>query len=695
MAGTSRVPKAALLLLSVVLLSSSWEAVGIKEDKHKEELRKGDHGQQGVLAKEGAKEHDEHAAHDGGEKPKEHDAAKTEEKGSLRGNAKEAVPTDITADVMLNRGYFNTLLVVFGLLVVVLTLASGVELVVQSKDEFMRQSFDSCLRQVSLMSFILLCFNIVLHTDIASRLEMLFSNIPEHLQVIDVIMQVSFFLLCFFIVFCLCIAFSVSRIVKFMRKCDEADILTTAKEYDFVCSSILSLDNGVLERAKYLVTRMEFSEEAKRHGFQENGSRYFYDYMRASVMKTSMKFTRVSRGSFVVTLCVLAIMRLVKKVEIFALLKLLMYINSMVIFLLTARLLSLEKKLYPNELSQYLLLKLNIGDIEDILRPVYKQNDRNSPFDQAQDPIYDLTSAEAHERIFWFGENGPAVLQNLYEVFFFCQLILLSVWLYNVKNQPYMAFRSFEDLVPLFLTLTIIIWLPCILYSLVVVSRCGGLIDRDLLELVINTSRIEDSKHAIQLIDVLAVESVRNYLERGGEESWKALLGKHKTLPDKVIAQVATEWDVLRNKYDRVELDQVSKYIISQLPGAAVCSKRQLKEFIKLFMRGDGRTLNAEEFTALGCVIKNILVNPLDEAYLADLFQDRYDIPWKSPCGIHMNNFDIILKNLNLKWTVTSQRHFLEFIGCGELEGLSPEYFVKQLEQVQEACHKKYIRTAH
>ncbi|GIX65233.1 uncharacterized protein BcabD6B2_46680 [Babesia caballi] len=629
----------------------------------------------------------------------------THDLGSKSGEVKHGVDYK-PGEGALNTAYFNTLVVIFAILVLVLTLVSDIEMRIQAKDEFMRQAVDISVRQVALMSLVTLSIYIVMHTDLANQLDVYFTRELAHIEVFDTLMQISFFLFCFFFVFCIYIALVTTRNTRFMRKVDEADVVTTAKEFDFVKGSLLHCCSSVIDKTKYLVNRMEFSEAVKQRGYSDNSGCFFMEYLRASFIQVAMTLLKISRLSLFVALAVLLVLRCLGTVNIFRTIYVITGLNTAVFILVALRVFYLESQLYPLELSQYLLLKLSIGDAGEGLQPVYKGLPHEvgslvhgsdcaqyTPSNAMQSWLCGDRAINAHENLFWLKQNGPIVLQKTFETLLFCHLMILSVWSYCLKSKPSMMFDDFKTASPLIATLVIICLVPKILYSLVIVTRCGSLIDFDLLDKVLRSQKNENAKNTAQLIDALAMEAVRFAFEKDGDVHWRKLLAKQKALPEGITNQLKSHWDSMRSRDGHLNLQKSIKYLQSHWGSSGICDQQRMKEFVKQFMRRDAKRMNLEEFMVFGYAIKNMIVMPLEEENLMALFEQKFEIPWRSPCGIDVNNFDTIISKLRLKWIKSSQRRFLEFIGGGTVEGLSPEYLIRQLDNFQQACQKDYFST--
>ncbi|ORM41499.1 uncharacterized protein BXIN_2591 [Babesia sp. Xinjiang] len=593
---------------------------------------------------------------------------------------------------MLNTEYFNTLLVVVAIVVAVLTMVSNIEMRIQAKDRFMRQAFDICVRQVVIMSLVTLSLYMVMHTDLAERLDMLFVRESKHIEVFDTLLQISFFLFCFFFLYCIYIGIVVSRSSKFIREADEADVVTTAKEYDFVKNSLIHCGNTVVDKTKYLVNRMEFSDMVKQRGYSDNCGCYFMDYMRASLIQIATTLLKISRIALLVALAVLVVLRIVGTVHIFRTIYYVTVLNTLAFVALALRLSYLDSQLYPLDLSQYLLLKLNVGNAGNALQPLYKEGEQESfAYDAVQSWLFGEGTINAHQNIFLLKQYGPLVLQSTFGTVLFCHLMILAVWCYCLRHGGTLLFEDVHVAAPLFATVLIICLVPKILYSLLVVTRCGHLIDFDLLDNILMTQKNENGKNAAQLIDALAMESVRFSLEKGGDDCWRMLMAKQKALPENITKQIRSHWDAICSGHSKVNVHQLVKYLQSQWGGSGTSNKHRMKEFVSQFMRHDPRSMNREEFMVLGYTIKHMILVPLEDENLTILFEHKFEIPWKAPCGIDLSNFDSIIRKLNLKWTKSAQRHFLEFIGGGAAEGLSPEYLIHQLDNFQQACQKNYF----
>ncbi|GBE61821.1 rhoptry neck protein 11 [Babesia ovata] len=547
------------------------------------------------------------------------------------------------AEGFLNTAYFNTLLVIFAILVLVLTLVADIEMRIQSKDEFMRQAFDNCVRQVALMSFVTLSLYIAMHTDLAKRLDELFVQDSKHLEVFDALMQISFFLFCCFFVYCIYIGIVVSRWTKFMRKADEADVLTSAKEFDFVNGSQFIWNRNVINKARYMVNRMEFGDAVKQRGYSDVGGCYFMDYLRASLIQIAMTLIRISRVSLFVALSVLIVLRFIGPVHIMRTIHILSFLNTAAVVALAWRIWYIESHLYPPELSQYMLLKLNVSDVGEALQPTYKGGNEYAPSNIVQYWICGDAAINAHENLFWLKQHGPIVLRKAFEALLFCHLMILSVWLYCLKNNAKAIIEDYDAAAPLVGTVIVAVLAPSMLYSLVIVTRCGNLIDYELLEKVLTSHKNENAKNALQLIDSLAMEAIIFALEKGGDDQWRKLLAKQKALPDAITSQIKSHWNSMKNVNDEIKFSALLKYLQSQWGNFRSCNQQRMKEFVKQFMRHDPKTMNCQEFMVFGYAIKSMILTPLEEEYQTALFEDKFEIPWRSPCGVDLNNFDTII----------------------------------------------------
>ncbi|GFE54464.1 rhoptry neck protein 11 [Babesia ovis] len=614
------------------------------------------------------------------------------------------VVQNVAGEGRLNKAYFNTLLVIVAILVAILTLVSNVEIRLQSKDKFMTQAFDICVRQVVIMSLVTLGLYMVMHTDLAERLDYLFTRKSKHIEVFDTLLQISFFLFCVFFIFCIYIGIVVSRGTKFIRAADEADVVTTAKEYDFAKNSTICCFNNVTDKTKYLVSRMEFTDMVKQRGYSDNCGCYFMDYMRASLIQISMTLLKISRSALFIALVVLVVLKFIGTVNIFRTIYYITILNTLAIAALASRIAHLDSQLYPLDLSQYLLLKLNVGNVGDALQPLYMGGDEeNTPSDGLQSWLFGDGALNAHQNIFWLKQYGPAALKNIFGTLLFSHLMILSVWMYCLKSNGSMMFQDISVAAPLLATAFIACLIPKMLYSLVVVTRCGHLIDFELLENILVLKKTENAKNATELIDALSIEAVRYAMVKGGDEYWRMLLAKQKALPPHINERIKGYWDSISNGQNDVKPQQVLKYLQSQWGTAGGCTKQRMTEFISQFMRHDPKRMNLEEFMVFGYKIKHMILAPLEDETLIvmfciiclyklqGLFEDKFEIPWKAPCGIDLGTFDTVIKKLNLKWKKSAERDFLEFISGGASYGLSPESLMHQLNNFQQACQKNYF----
>ncbi|EDO06100.2 putative integral membrane protein [Babesia bovis T2Bo] len=592
---------------------------------------------------------------------------------------------------LLNTAYFNTLLVIVSMLVVLLTLVSKIEFKLQTKDKFMRQAFDICVRQVVIMSLVNLGLYMAMHTDLADRLDYIFNKDIKHVEVFDTLLQISFFLFCFFFLFCVYIAIVVGRGTKFLSIADEADVVTTAKEYDFSKNNFLHFFNTVTDKAKYMVNRMEFTDMVKQRGYSDNCGCYFMDYMRASLIQISIPLLRISRGALFVLLVALVILRIIGNVDIFRTIYYITIANTLAILALASRISHLDSQLYPLDISQYLLLKLNVGDVGDALQPLYKGGEEENQSEGIQNWLFGEGAINAHQNIFWLKQYGPVALESIFGTLLFSHLLILSVWTYSLRYVGIQFLKDIRMSTPLFATLLVLFLVPKMLYSLMVVTRCGHLINFELLESILLLQKTENAKNATELLDALSIESVRFAFVKGGDEYWRMLLAKQKALPPHINQRIKLHWESISSGKATVDNHKLAKYLSDQWGFSGKSDKHRMKEFISQFMRNDTCRMNEEEFMVFGYKIKHMILAPLEEDILMILFEDKFDIPWKAPCGIDLVTFDSIIRKLNLKWKKSAQRHFLEFIGSGPAEGLSPENLICQLNNFQRACQKNYF----
>eukprot|EP00371_Babesia_bovis_P001021 XP_001609668.1 membrane protein [Babesia bovis T2Bo] len=467
---------------------------------------------------------------------------------------------------LLNTAYFNTLLVIVSMLVVLLTLVSKIEFKLQTKDKFMRQAFDICVRQVVIMSLVNLGLYMAMHTDLADRLDYIFNKDIKHVEVFDTLLQISFFLFCFFFLFCVYIAIVVGRGTKFLSIADEADVVTTAKEYDFSKNNFLHFFNTVTDKAKYMVNRMEFTDMVKQRGYSDNCGCYFMDYMRASLIQISIPLLRISRGALFVLLVALVILRIIGNVDIFRTIYYITIANTLAILALASRISHLDSQLYPLDISQYLLLKLNVGDVGDALQPLYKGGEEENQSEGIQNWLFGEGAINAHQNIFWLKQYGPVALESIFGTLLFSHLLILSVWTYSLRYKT------------------------------------------------------ENAKNATELLDALSIESVRFAFVKGGDEYWRMLLAKQKALPPHINQRIKLHWESISSGKATVDNHKLAKYLSDQWGFSGKSDKHRMKEFISQFMRNDTCRMNEEEFMVFGYKIKHMILAPLEEDILMVFF---------------------------------------------------------------------------
>ncbi|UKK02702.2 hypothetical protein MACK_002798 [Theileria orientalis] len=579
-----------------------------------------------------------------------------------------------------------------------------------TQDLFLKNAFNMCFRQIALIGVINLVLWLILQTRIATKLDNLIfkqnRNLP-HLKnnansivepIFECLLSISVILLAWYLVYVIYFQFIVRRTIAWMRKTDNSDVLTTAKELEFLEKSFCNRlwNRSVLKRGNFLANRFEFIDNINAMSLPKNdpGGYYFMEYLRANLLDISVQMLRFPREVFVFVILFSIILRNTLNFEgmnevmvlsVFSTLCALSMLSLHIYVFL------IEDKLYPSKLSQYLILKHNTNDMEiskffnQSLLPPYKLAQlEDEPNNFLTKLVHGDAPVNKHEDLFLFKSKGPKILVKLFELICFSLMIILAIWVYLVQQHQNTWLIDFRFGNPIILcNLGIVAFLiPKILYSLIVVGKTGLLIELDTLEKVWESNRSNNTRHAMELIDALNLDAVETSLKRNGDTYWRHLLAKLKTSPLAVQKQMNDIWCSLDSKKKGViGMTKILRFMSSQ--GLQITNKKRIKEFIKSFTRTKPYTLTEEEFLVLGLVVKQIIVIPLDISQMKILFEQVYGIPWTSAYGIDSDSLQTIIKHLGLKWNEGDRRHLLDFLSGGRCDGMSPENFIEQLSTVE------------
>ncbi|BAM42091.1 conserved hypothetical protein [Theileria orientalis strain Shintoku] len=579
-----------------------------------------------------------------------------------------------------------------------------------TQDLFLKNAFNMCFRQIALIGVINLVLWLILQTRIATKLDNIIfkqnRNLP-HLKnntnsivepIFECLLSISVILLAWYLVYVVYFQFIVRRTIAWMRKTDNSDVLTTAKEVEFLEKSFCNRlwNPGVLRRGKFLANRFEFIDNINAMSLPKNdpGGYYFMEYLRANLLDISVQMLRFPRAVFVFVILFSVVLRNTLNFEGMnevMVLSVFSTLCALSMLLLHIYVFLIEDKLYPSKLSQYLILKHNTNDMEiskffnQSLLPPYKLAQlEDEPNNFLTKLVHGDAPVNKHEDLFLFKSKGPKILVKLFELICFSLMIILAIWVYLVQQHQNTWLIHFRFGNPIILcNLGVVAFLiPKILYSLIVVGKTGLLIELDTLEKVWESNRSNNTRHAMELIDALNLDAVETSLKRNGDTYWRHLLAKLKTSPLAVQKQMNDIWCSLDSKKKGViGMTKILRFMSSQ--GLQITNKKRIKEFIKSFTRTKPYTLTEEEFLVLGLVVKQIIVIPLDISQMKILFEQVYGIPWTSAYGIDSDSLQTIIKHLGLKWNEGDRRHLLDFLSGGRCDGMSPENFIEQLSTVE------------
>lgn len=172
-----------------------------------------------------------------------------------------------------------------------------------------------------------------------------------------------------------------------------------------------------------------------------------------------------------------------------------------------------------------------------------------------------------HENLFVFKSKGPKILAKLFENLCFGFLLVLSICVYLIQQHGDTWLKQYRFGIFVVFVSTIVIGFltPKILYSLIVISKTGLLIDFETVEKVWESNRSNNTRHAMEIIDALNLDYVMNSLNTKGETYWRHLVGKLKTSPLAVQEQMSEVWRSLDGrKKGYIGMEKILRYISSQ-----------------------------------------------------------------------------------------------------------------------------------
>ncbi|SOV83387.1 conserved Plasmodium membrane protein, unknown function [Plasmodium reichenowi] len=583
-----------------------------------------------------------------------------------------------------------------------------------SKDQFRKDLLNTAFRQISLITIINLTIWGILQTNIAEAFdEVIFNDIlPRHRNIdgvlhnVEPLLEVIFekilfismnFLICYSI-FIVSIHFVTRTILKWFSESDNSDVASVAKEVkesQRKCFRNYFFFFRNVRNSKYLAHRYDFSENVDAisiPGLDPNGY-YYYEYMRASLLKYNVKLIKIPNAVilFLIFVCIslrpFYNIRLKAEVIFLNVLSLICIIGLISLFVYLYR---IDTKLLPRDISKYLLNKYHIETCDKNKRdvtPYYKLLKQESVYPSALNYFfYKTTFPNKHEQLFLLWGNGPSLINFIFQTLCFCFLIILSCWIFllRVDNITWFQLYSYGSLSICVCILVFFFILKYIIYYNVMVTKTGYLIDTKLLEQVWEYERSDNIKRISEFIDAIKIKSTLHALKEGGEIFWRQLLIKSSTVPSNIQEKMFSIWIGLdEENRGIIDSSKILKFLKSQ--GINLTSEHDIREFLEVFDRNNKNGLNQEEFFVLIIIVKQILVELLDINAVQSLFEEVYGIPWKSLSSIDVNSLKKILTELNLKWPHGKIRNLIDFV-CEnkKTKYVSAEYFIKQLINIEE-----------
>ncbi|AFZ81455.1 uncharacterized protein BEWA_008660 [Theileria equi strain WA] len=579
-----------------------------------------------------------------------------------------------------------------------------------AQDAFLKNAYNMCFKQIALISVINLVLWLTLQTRIAKKLDSIFvkevlekGHLDKDVSIVEPIFEsllsISIMLLAWYIVYAIYFQFVVRRLIAWMRITDNSDVLTLSKEIEFLerrCFSPI-FHKHTFDKGNFIANRYEFIDNINSMSIPrvDPGGYYFMEYLRANMFDLSVNMLKFPlEALFIVMISAL----IFKKTFTFkgrnevVIICTLSIVCAIAMVFLSVHLSMIEQKLYPKNLSKYLILKHNTSDWDisrqynDPTLPSYKIDvDANESGNDLSKLIKEDSPATKHENLFYLKSKGPVVLLKLFEITCYTFLIILSLWVYLIQQHSETWLTTFRvgNAIMGGSLLVISGLVPKVFYSLIVVSKTGMMVDLNTLSTVWESHKSNNTRHAIELIDALNLDSVVSSITRNGDTYWRHLLAKFRTSPLAIQKQIYEMWNALDNKGRGViDMPQILRFISSQ--GIKTSPKKRIRDFVKVFTREQPYKLNEEEFLVMGLIIKQIIVIPLDRSQMKLLFEDVYGIPWTSPCGMDSDSLQKILKHLGIKWSEGDRRHLLDFLSGGNCDGMSAESFIERLASVEE-----------
>ncbi|KAK2198398.1 EF-hand domain pair [Babesia duncani] len=551
-----------------------------------------------------------------------------------------------------------------------------------SGDQFLKNAYNMCFKQIALICLINLVLWLFMQTRMATLIDSYISsqyssiyyaanNIKSVTEsVFEALLSICIILLLWYIIYVIYFQFVVRRIASWMAKVDNSDILTTSKEIEFLERSWMSyiFYRGVISKAQYLSSRFEFIENlsAIKNKNVELCGYYFMEYMRANILKLAVKMFRPPTEMFLLIMLLVTLFRKAFDfngvLEVIVVCALFVFCTlSMIFFYLHIS--HIESQLYPRFLSQYLMYKHNMSsdnlveNQDNFILPAYKCSSSAEPCSHVDSFYNGLEATNNHENLFIFKSRGPVVAFKFFEVTTFSFLMLLSFWAYLVQQHRETWLKSYiwgnYMIACCFLCNAVL--LPKLLYSIIIVTKTGMLIDVDMVEIVYESRKSENTKHAIELIDALNLDGAYAYIINRGDEEWRDLLVQLKTCPSGVQKHLDVIWCQLDAKKEGyISASKAMQFLSSQ--GIVTNPHKRAKKFLEAFMRTQWGKLNQQEFFLLGLVVKNLIIHPLKEEKMKLLFEQVYCIPWGSPYGITLESLQSIERHVSL-YCMTTRAH--------------------------------------
>ncbi|ETW15830.1 hypothetical protein PFFVO_05281 [Plasmodium falciparum Vietnam Oak-Knoll (FVO)] len=304
-----------------------------------------------------------------------------------------------------------------------------------SKDQFRKDLLNTAFRQISLITIINLTIWGILQTNIAEALDEVIFNDSINIWIYMYIflhLFYNFFFFFFFFqsysIFIVSIHFVTRTILKWFSESDNSDVSSVAKEVkesQRKCFRNYFFFFRNVRNSKYLAHRYDFSENVDAisiPGLDPNGY-YYYEYMRASLLKYNVKLIKIPNAVilFLIFVCIslrpFYNIRLKAEVIFLNVLSLICIIGLISLFVYLYR---IDTKLLPRDISKYLLNKYHIETCDKNKRdvtPYYKLLKQESVYPSALNYFfYKTTFPNKHEQLFLLWGNGPSLINFIFQV---------------------------------------------------------------------------------------------------------------------------------------------------------------------------------------------------------------------------------------------------------------------------------------